>query len=74
MKHIRAVLVAAAATGAVFALLSIQTISARGQEEAADRIITAIHRYEEAARHGTPAEKRIAYASLMAVLKRSEGR
>jgi hypothetical protein len=73
MKRFQVVLSIAAAVAAVFAILSIQTVTARGQAETADRIITAVFHYEEAARHGTAAEKAIAYQALMATLKRSDG-
>lgn len=71
--YIRSAVVATVAILAVFAILQVQTLSARGQEATADRIVTAIYRYEEAAKHGTAAEKRMAYDALMSVLRRSEG-
>ena len=74
MKRFQVVLSVAAAVGAVFAILSIQTVTARGQADTADRIVTAIFHYEEAARHGTAQEKALAYQQLLTALKqRSDG-
>lgn len=71
--NIQSAVATAATILAVCALLQVQAATARGQAETADRIVAAMYRYEEAAKHGTPTEKRIAYRLLMNVLQRSEG-
>ena len=64
----------AAVAAAVTVLLTVQTVTARSQEQATRNIVRALRDYEVAAKHGSRSDREAALAFLLQVLRKSEGR